>query len=206
MKFHNLKIAIIDDHRIYLDSLKDYLEKFDSIKLVDIFTNIKDYIKFGKRYDAVLLDLDLNGSSGLEFFDKRFSDNVLMLTSHKEISNIKLAYKLGAKGYILKSAETEEMIDAIKVVANGDNYYSKDLIVENKMSDELTLDTLTKKQIAILRMLTEGKSYQEISEKLFISESTVKVHKYNIIKKLNLETDSDLAKLFSVYFKSNTII
>lgn len=204
MKFKNIKLAIIDDHRMFLDSLKLFLELQNFISKVDVFMSIDSFLLSKRKYDIVLLDLDLDGVSGFELFQNKFSDNVLILTSHKEISKVNLAYKLGAKGYILKNATMEETLEAIKLVANGKSYFSKNVIVDNKMSKELTLESLSEKQKEILKQLSDGKSYEEISENLFISPATVKVHKYNILKKLNLEKDVDLSLKFSGYFDSKT--
>ncbi|MDC1067704.1 response regulator transcription factor [Candidatus Kapabacteria bacterium] len=200
MSFEKVNIAIVDDHSLYLETVKIFLELQDFVKSVEIFTTLQNYLEAKKPFDIVLLDLDLDGESGLDIFKTKHQNKVLIISSYKEMQQINFAYNNGAYGYINKTSDTKEIIRAIKTIVSGNVYYSENIFHKNTISPSVNIDVLSSREIEILKSIVQELSPQEIAKKNFISINTFKVHKYNIIKKLCLKKGISLEEYFKGFF------
>jgi DNA-binding NarL/FixJ family response regulator len=124
---------------------------------------------------------------------------------HDEVSHIANMLEAGARGYILKSTGMNELIEAIKTVAAGENYFSKEVsntLMNSFMSrkgrsttkDRICLEDLTKRETEILKLIAEEHTNQEIADILFISPRTVDTHRRNLILKLNAKNTAGLVR------------
>ena len=175
-----MKIILLDDHKIFGESLKMLLEEQDEISCVYVSKG-QDFIKMIEKdaYDIFLIDINLkDDKTGLELIKDLIEDNpkqkIIVLTSY-DLDNYKdIAFKLGVKDFINKSVETHELLERIINVYKG-NY---------KKIDKYIADPLTKREIEVLEELIKGSSKKDIAKKLFISERTLYNHIANIYDKL----------------------
>lgn len=175
-----MKIILLDDHKIFGESLKMLLEEQDEISCVYVSKG-QDFIKMIEKdaYDIFLIDINLkDDKTGLELIKDLMEDNpkqkIIVLTSY-DLDNYKdMAFDLGVKDFINKSVETHELLERIINVYKG-NY---------KKIDKYIVDPLTKREIEVLEELIKGSSKKNIAKKLFISERTLYNHIANIYDKL----------------------
>jgi two-component system nitrate/nitrite response regulator NarL len=198
-----MKIALIDDERMFLESLQSYLVNVDYINKVDCFLSINSFLKFDTIYDLLLVDLKLEGESGFDILRKKHKSKVVFVTSYREHSKINYAYRNGAYGYVTKSTPVKEMLEAIKTAASGNIYYSPKLFRKDKIKVELKLDELTTKEYSVLKDFTFGMNLEQIAEKNHVSTSTIKVHKHNILKKFGLLHIEDVIQSLDGYFQKH---
>ena len=175
-----MKIILLDDHKIFGESLKMLLEEQDEISCAYVSKG-QDFLKMIRKeiYDIFLIDINLkDDKTGLDLIKDLINDNpkqkVIVLTSY-DLDNYKdMAFDLGVKDFINKSVETHELLERIINVYKG-NY---------KKIDKYIADPLTKREIEVLEELIKGSSKKDIAGKLFISERTLYNHIANIYDKL----------------------
>lgn len=175
-----MKIILLDDHKLFGQSLKMLLEEQEEI-LCTYVSIRQEFLKMIQKetYDIFLIDINLkDNKTGLDLIKDLINDNpkqkVIVLTSY-DLDNYKdMAFDLGVKDFINKSVETHELLERIINVYKG-NY---------KKIDKYIADPLTKREIEVLEELIKGSSKKDIAGKLFISERTLYNHIANIYDKL----------------------
>jgi two-component system response regulator DegU len=208
-----IKLMIVDDHTMIREGLKQLLELDGDIKIIGeagegkTCLNIVDSIK----PDIILLDINMPQMSGLKVLEQLKINNcksrVLILTIHNEIEYLMRAIELGADGYVLKDSESAVLRKAIFTIYNGERYVQNELAAymnSNMRNDYLSNEDqlLTRREIEILKLLTEGLFNKEIAYQLSISEKTVKNHVSNIFKKISVSDRTQAA----VYAIRNNIV
>lgn len=203
------KIIIVDDHQLFREGVKRILDFEDTFEVVaegDDGTNVIGL--YGTHNpDVVLMDINMPGKNGVEATADLIAEypdaKVIMLSIHDDESYVTHALKSGALGYMLKEMDADEIVEAIKVVANGGSYLhpkvTKNLVAEfrrlseheNKGNFHQTeirrpFHLLTKRECEVLQLLTDGQSNRTIGETLYISEKTVKNHVSSILQKMNV--------------------
>ena len=209
MSMETIKIMITDDHSMIREGLKNLLELDGDIEVIAEAENGEDCLNklITVNPDVLLLDINMPKKNGLEVL-KTLKNNkskvkVLILTVHNEIEYLMKAVDIGINGYILKDSESAELKKAIIAVANGENYIQPSLIpaLNSKMieknRDKGKIESLTKRELEVLKLLAVGMYNKEVAEKLNISERTVKNHVSNIFKKLEV-TDRTQAAVFAI--------
>ena len=208
---NKIKLIIVDDHPIVRDGISVLLmnvsnieiigEAADSYELDDLLKNIKP--------DIILMDISMPGESGImitEKLNKKHPDiKVIMLTADVNDNSIFDSFKVGALGYLPKNAKRNEIIEAINNVYEGKEYIAESItsnvlktyiskarnIKQHESKQEVEL---SKREIEIVELFSEGLTYKEIANRLYISTRTVESHKNNILEKLELKTIVDLVK------------
>ncbi len=206
-----IKVILVDDHTIIRDGVRALLADQDDIIILGEASNGLDLLSLLRSIepDVVLLDISLPDYSGIELCEllKRTYPNIQVLflsmyTSEEYIFN---AIKAGAQGYVPKNISQAELLLAIRTVSQGAEYFSesisniilKSYIKKAKDKEPESLNpenSLSKREIEILRLFAEGYPNPQIAEKLFISTRTVESHKNHIMQKLNLKSTVDLIK------------
>lgn len=204
-----IKIMIADDHSMIREGLKSLLELEGDIQVVAEAEDGVDCLEKLKicTPDVLLLDINMPRKNGLEVLQTLKSSKskvkVLVLTVHNEVEYLMKAVDIGVDGYILKDSESAELKKAIFSIAEGENYIQPSLIpsLNSKMieknRDEGKIESLTKRELEVLRLLAVGMYNKEVAEKLNISERTVKNHVSNIFKKIEV-TDRTQAAVFAI--------
>ena len=209
-----IRIMITDDHSMIREVLKNLLELEGDIEVVAEAENgIECLDKLDDvNPDVLLLDINMPKMNGLEVLqnlkERKSKVKVLVLTVHNETEYLMKAVDIGINGYVLKDSESSELKKAIFAIAEGENYIQPSLIpaLNNKMieknEDELKIDSLTKREVQVLKELAVGKFNRDIAKEMEISERTVKNHISSIFKKLDV-TDRTQAAVFAI--KNNLI-
>ncbi|MUG78535.1 response regulator [Commensalibacter melissae] len=197
-----IKILLIDDHSLFRSGLKFLLNNQEDIEIIGEAQNGSEGIKLAQKLnpDIILLDLDMPRMGGKETLQNLLNINpdlnVLILTVSEDNDDLIQCMTLGAKGYLLKNINTDFLLDSIHKVYEGNNILSPAMIStlidqfrpNEKEKDEDLYDSLTPREKEILAWLTKGISNKEIARFLSVSESTIKLHVQNILRKLNLHS------------------
>jgi len=201
-------ICITDDHKIVAEGISSFLIGNEEFELVNSSTSGKELLENLKTNnpDILLLDIMLPGLSGIQLAKIIRNDypkiKVIFLSSNTDEESLNDAVKAGGVGYLSKDVSEEEFLFALKKIKSGENYFSsgiqntvyKSFTNSVKYQEKIHDDILTDREIEIIKEITEGLSYKEIAEKLFISKRTVETHKKNILTKLKLKTTVDIVK------------
>jgi DNA-binding NarL/FixJ family response regulator len=183
----NIKIIIAEDHPIFRDGLRIMLNLYPNFEIIAEVENGSELIELLKtiKPDIVLVDINmpiLNGIEATRFIATHFNDiKVIGLTMNNEKSSIMEMMDAGANGYILKSADREEIIEAINTVMNGDDYYCKRVessiinLIETKTSKNhyKKLISFNDKEIKIINFLCEELNSDEIAKEMYLSKKTI---------------------------------
>ena len=204
-----INVMLLDDHKIFRESLKLLLETTKNFKVVFDASDEAGFIK-GLRYndvDIILLDITMPGRDGFYYLDfirkKNVNVKVIMLTMHSEVEYLVKATEMNVNGYLLKSVGSEELFRAIYDVYNGEDYIQPDLIpyfnnyIINIDSDKKKIKLVTDRELELLAMIASGKKNIEIATSMNISERTVKNHLSHIFDKLEV-SDRTQAAVFAL--------
>lgn len=204
-----IKVMITDDHKMVREGIKQLLELNDSISVVGMASNGDECISVleSKKPDLLLLDINMPGKNGLEIIEEikklNFNVKIILLTVHNEVDYLLKAVEIGADGYVLKDSGSAELVNAIEIVMSGESYIQPDMIpmLNSKMiaknSDKEKMKNLTKRELEVLVLVSEGMFNKEIADKLSISERTVKNHISSIFKKIDV-ADRTQAAVFAI--------
>lgn len=203
----SFSVLIVDDHSIIRDGIKAMLADCDEIQSIDEVSSADEAIKLldRKSFDIILLDISMEGLNGLDatsiISNKYQNSNVLILTMHEEEEYFNRAINSGAKGYILKNSNRDDLIKAITLVSQGKNYFSNEVyssLIMNKVGSKKEASDsgtqLTKREKIVLELIAEEMTNHEIAEKLFISPRTVDTHRRNLLQKLEVKNTAGLVK------------
>jgi len=195
------RILIVDDHPLFRDALKLSLtQRPDEINLaeagqVQFAASLEEALKLVEldgQIDLVLLDLHLPGNDGflglLELRKLYPAIGVLVISGNDEPSVISKARACGAAGFISKSLAAESIIQAVKDVLLGQEYWPEDMKQADSELEDIArrINALTDQQLRVLRQLQDGRLNKQIAYDLEISEATVKAHVTAIFRKLNV--------------------
>ena len=204
-----VKIMITDDHSMIREGLKSLLELDGDIEVIAEAENGEECLQklLTVKPDVLLLDINMPKMNGLEVLkslkDAKSKVKVLVLTVHNETEYLMKAVEIGINGYVLKDSESAELKKAIFTIYDGENYIQPSLITAlnskmiEKNEDEIKLESLTKRELQVLKELAVGKFNRDIAKEMEISERTVKNHISSIFKKLDV-TDRTQAAVFAI--------
>ncbi len=198
-----IKIMIADDHILIREGLKKIIGKEMDMSIVGEAKNAAEVgtLLKSKTCDVLVLDITMPGKSGLDLLTelKEIAPEVkvLILSMHPEDQFAIRALKLSAYGYITKESAPEELVRAIRKVADGRRFISEDLA--EKMATELSTDSetlghkiLSDREFQIFQLIAAGKKIGEIAEQLCLSKSTVTTYKHRILEKMYLKSDAEI--------------
>jgi DNA-binding NarL/FixJ family response regulator len=189
-------VILADDHPIVVDGVKEILKTMDGLMVTGTASNGTDLLQLVRQSPAnlVILDVNMPGTDGIQCtrqIKKEFpATKVLILTMYDDRALINEMISAGADGCMLKSKGSADMREAITRVLDGKSYFDSIPNLKDVKADEPL--NLTNREIDIIKLSVKGKSTQEIADMLFISEHTVKTHRKNIFRKLNINAVTQL--------------
>lgn len=199
-----LKLIIIEDHTMVREMWKVLLtpgKGFNIIADCGTIKEAKDIIQQQKA-DVILLDINLAGDLAFDLMPYIVhyapESKILVVSMHNQAGYAKKIIRMGAHGYITKNSTNEELTEAIRTVASGKQYICRevDMLIAgetyNKDENIRDINKLSNRELQIVQLIKNGQSSREIAEMLDISLRTVDVHRYNILRKLNLKNTASL--------------
>lgn len=204
-----IKIMIADDHLMVREGLKQLLELDGEIEVIAEAGDGLECMRYLERSlpDVLLLDINMPKLNGLEVLERIHSRKInvktIVLTVHSEIEYLLKAVDIGIDGYMLKDSNLAELRKAITTVCDGETYIQPSMIpmmdsrLAAKESDISIINSMTKRECDVLKLIATGMLNRDIAERLDISERTVKNHIFSIFKKLKV-TDRTQAALFAI--------
>lgn len=202
-----IRLLIADDHTIVRSGLHLLLESEPDIEVVGEATNGVSAVKLADELlpDVVLMDIGMPELNGIEATGQIKASApdvvILILTMHRSDEYFFQALKAGASGYVLKGAETADLLNAVRSVARGDVFLypsvARKLVQQYLNQTEVDSPegpSLTHREREILKFIAEGYTTKEIAEQLVVSPSTVHSHRTNVMQKLNLAKRHELVQ------------
>lgn len=198
-----INVIIVDDHAILRAGLKQVLSEAGDIAVVAEANTANDAIKLCRTQEAdvMLLDITLPDRSGIEALQYIKKENpklaILMLSMHREDQYALRALKAGAAGYLCKQSASDDLVDAVRIVAKGKKYISAGVaeILANQVSAENEKplhETLSNREYETLLMIASGQSVGEIAEKLSLSVKTISMYRTRLLEKMQLKHNAEL--------------
>jgi two-component system NarL family response regulator len=185
-----IRVLIADDHVTVTAGLASIIGMQPDMVVIAEGTNGHEAVELWRNHhpDVALLDLRMPVLDGVgaiaEIHKEDASARVIVLTTYDTDNEIYRAIKAGAKGYVLKDARREELLDCIRRVSRGETCIPQSLV--EKLAAGVSSEVLTGRELDVLTLLARGKSNKEIGANLYISETTVKAHLRSIFAKLNV--------------------
>lgn len=197
------RIILADDHSLFRSGLRGLLGRYPHCKVVGEAQDGQSFLELlaAVPCEVVLMDIDMPGMGGAEATEKALSAQpdlkIITLSMHADQEFYFRMVEAGAKGFILKSSDISEVVEAITAVAEGGSYFSHELLsslVENLKSSPRDRhdDYLSAREKEILLLICQGFSNHEIAESLFISKRTVDKHRANILEKTGSKNTANL--------------
>ncbi len=215
-------VHVADDHKILIEGIvavintdKDIAIKGYSLtgeEVTNWFSNKKNNV------DVLILDITmpiLDGFEVLRYFNEnKINQKVIILSSYDDVKIVQEMLKLGCQGYITKNNAGEHIVQAIKAVANGEQYFSDDIqrvllqslskkeTPQGDLPNSFLLENLTEREVEVLRLITKEYNSIQIADELHLSVNTIETHRKKLIKKLNVKNAVGLA----MYAVKNKIV
>lgn len=215
-----IQVHVADDHKILIEGIIAVINTDDDIEIEGYSLTGKEVIDWAEKHRADILILDINmphydGIEVLKFFKlKKINLKVIILSSYDDVKLVEEMLSLGASGFLSKDSAGEHIINAIKAVHEGEQYFS-DAIKNNLLKlytgqkvkagerpESTIAHSLTDREVEVLKLIAQEYSSPEIADLLNISQSTVDTYRKSLLKKTNVKNAVGLA----MYAVKNKII
>lgn len=195
-------IVLADDHSLFRQGVKKILEELDDLQVVGEASDGLELLELLKRKDPalVILDISMPNLRGLEaareIKELYPQVKVLLLTMHKKRDFLQQGLEAGVDGFLVKEDADTDLLQAVQAIRRGGKFFSP--LLSTKLADLVAqkgkTDPLSKREKEVAKLLAESKSSKEIAELLYISIYTVRRHRDNIMRKLDLKGLADLVR------------
>ena len=217
---NKIRVHIADDHKILIEGIIAVINTDESIEVEGYSLTGKQVIEWIESNSADILILDINmpeydGIEVLKFFkQKKITQKVIILSSYDDVKLVQEMINLGANGFLSKNSAGLHIIEAINAVYHGEQYFSDTIknnliklytgknVTSGKRPESTILNSLTPRELEVLKLITDEYSSPEIAEILNISQSTVDTYRKSLLKKTNVKNSIGLA----MYAVKNNII
>jgi len=208
-----IRVLIAEDHLMVRAGIRALLEKAGDINVLDEASNGQEAVEMTRNLkpDVLIMDIMMPRMNGIQAAENiremRLPTNILLLSMYSDEGLVHQALQCGVKGYVLKSSVSEELIQAIRTVSNGQTYLSGAIsaIVESVIhpypagKDGDPLSNLSPREKEILQLIAEEHTSGEIAKMLIISEKTVEKHRAKLMEKLSVRNLAGLVRLAVKY-------
>jgi two-component system, NarL family, response regulator NreC len=195
-------VVIADDHAVVRSGLRMLLDAESDFEVVAEAGDVESAIRYvrGHKPSVLILDLNMPGEASLPAIPhlrEEFPDTqVVVLTMQNDPAFAREAMRAGALGYVLKEAADAELVEAVRLAAEGRSYLHPQLgaRLAAEPADEGPADDLSKRELEVLRLIALGHTNSEIAQQLYLSVRTVETHRAHIQQKLGLSTRAELVQ------------
>jgi two-component system response regulator NreC len=204
MQRKRIRVLLADDHTILRKGVRLLLESQADMEVVGEAKTGREAIDEARRLkpDVVVMDVsmpELNGIEGTrQICDELAGTRVVALSMHKDSVYVREILRAGARGYLLKDSDDEDLLKAVRAVAKGDAFLSPAIsdaiLTDYRKHVTNPVDLLTSREREILTMIAEGKTNKEIANELKLSVYTVESHRGSVMEKLNLHNTGDFVR------------
>ncbi len=210
MVSQEIKLVLADDHAVVRSGTRELLEQQPDLKIVGEASNGEEAVSMAQdlQPDVIVMDVRMPKMTGIEATRRIKAESpdvkVLVLTAHDDDEYVFALLQAGANGYLLKTAEIEEVVRAIRTVAAGQSALAPEVTGKvvaqfasgKSLPDVMTntqdqYDGLTERELGILELVSKGLSNKQIGKKLYISDRTVQAHLSNIFSKLGVNSRTE---------------
>lgn len=201
-----IKVLLADDHSLVRAGLRRLIEECEDMEVVAEAIDGREAIKKAQENlpDVAVIDISMPGMDGLEAISQLLNYfpklPILVLTMYEEEQFVVRAIEAGAMGYITKKSAPEKLVKAIRKVQTGQRYLDAGaaellaLRIARGANGKTALDSLSTRELQVLRRLAQGRTNREIAEAYCISVKTVDTYRYRLLKKLNLRNNAELSR------------
>ena len=200
-----LRVLIADDHPLFRQGIRRAIEENFEVEVIDEAGTSQEVLEKMQQhlYDLLLLDIGMPNRSGLEILKQLTQDYpntpILILSIHSEKQYIVRALKAGVSGYLTKSSAGRELVEAIRIVLQGDKYITSSMakvLAEYVSGDvsEAPHEILTDREFEVMCLIASGIRLKTIAQRLSLSEKTISAHRANILKKMNMSSNAELTR------------
>ena len=205
------KIIIADDHVVLREGLRSLLNTIDGLEVVAEASDGFEVLPLIEEHepDLLIIDLTMPNLGGVETISRlqkaKHKPNILVLSAREDDVSVAEAIRAGAKGYVPKSSDSDELQFAIKSLLKGQTYVSPSVasgVVGKDASEQdniSPLASLTSREREVMKLLSEGKPNRDVAKVLHISPRTIDSHRSNIMKKLGITSNAELVQLALKY-------
>jgi DNA-binding NarL/FixJ family response regulator len=215
-----INLLLVDDHKIIRDGIRALLGDATDIEIKGECEGGEEVIPFLEKnaVDIILMDISMPVQGGIqttELVVEKYPDiKIIALSMHSQESYISKMLKAGAAGYVLKNTGVEDITNAIRTVASGQNYFSEDvseIMMAKFMKKQSTnyssatmssVEDLTARELDVIKLVADGLTNNSIAEKLFLSPRTIDTHRRNLLQKLGVNNTAGLVRFA---FENNLI-
>lgn len=207
-----ITILLVDDHKLIRESWSFILNSDPRFEVVGETSNPEEAVEIAraKKPRIVLMDINMtpiNGFEGTKLIRKYSpGSKVIGISMHSMPAYARRMIQIGAMGYVTKNSSKDELVLAIVEVNNGKKYICdevKNILAQQELEEDGTgqpdMNVLSRRELDIVQLIKEGLSSKEIATKLDISLKTVEVHRYNVLKKLNLKNTAPLVNFINTH-------
>jgi len=209
-----IRVVIVEDHLMVRAGIQALLEKGGDIHVLGVASNGQEAIEAVQELEPDILIMDimmprLNGIQAAENIrERKLSVKILLLSMYSDPGLVHQALQSGVKGYVLKSSASDELLRAVRAVANGETFLSNpvsEILIESVINPSVNtgeddpLSILSPREKEIMQLVAEEHTSSEIAEMLFISEKTVEKHRAKLMEKLNVRNLAGLVRLAVKY-------
>lgn len=202
-----IRILLVDDHRVVVEGLRALLNDEQGLEVVGLAEDGRTALAMVDQLspEVVIMDVTMPELSGIQATATLVADHprtrILALSTHTDGRYVRSMLEAGAHGYVTKQMAGEELVQAIREVAQGRKYLSSDVTesvvdgyVKKVVDDRSAMTMLGGREREVLQLLAEGLTSGEIADRLDISTNTVDTHRRNLMKKLDLHSVAELTK------------
>ena len=211
IQMEKITILLVDDHKLIRDSWSFILNSDPRFRVIGETSTGNEAIEIAKsvKPQIILMDVNMSPMNGFdatrEIHKYSPGSKIIGVSMHSMPAYARRMLQLGARGYVTKNSSREELLTAIVEVSKGKKYVCeevKNILAQQKLEDDgepADMNILSRREIDIVKLIREGLSSKEIGRQLDISLKTVEVHRYNILKKLNLKNTAALVNFINTH-------
>lgn len=192
-----INIAIVDDHQILINGLKNIFEKQTDFKVVFTANNGVETLenKHLNEVDIFIIDIEMPDMDGIELSKKIRSQcskaKILILSMYNDSLLVKKIKEFGINGFLPKNIDEHKILKAIREIINGNNFFEStynlnQAKIKTKIDNLNTIEQLSNRELEVLFLIAKGYTNNKIAECLFLSPNTIDSHRTNIMKKLDV--------------------